>query len=146
MNLTDLAGVGAAGIEGAAARSELIVIEEVGPMELVSPEFRRAVAKSIETGKPLLEVVHERLEDDLLGELRSKAASLTTVTVENRDAVADALASKLLASVGGPKAGTGPSPAGSSELGLPRPNGCARAPSQKPFWVRTATPKSVVSK
>ena len=104
VNLTDLAGVGAAGIEGAAARSELIVIDEVGPMELVSPEFRRAVAKSIETGKPLLAVVHERLEDDLLGELRSKAASLTTVTVENRDAVADALASKLLASVGGPKA------------------------------------------
>ena len=104
VNLVDLAGVGAAGIEAAAATSELVVIDEVGPMELVSPEFRRAVMKCIEVGKPLLAVVHERLEDDLLSELRSKATSLTTVTVENREALTDELASKLLSDLGGPRA------------------------------------------
>ena len=104
VNLTDLAAVGAAGIEAAVASSELVVIDEVGPMELVSPEFRRAVAKCIDEGKPLLAVVHERLEDDILAKLRSKASSITTLTVENREGVADELASKLLQAVGGPKA------------------------------------------
>ena len=103
VNLTDLAGVGAAGVEAAAASSELVVIDEVGPMELVSPEFRRAVARCMDAGKPLLAVVHERLEDDILSALRSKAESLTVLTVENRDDVADDLASRLLAAVGGPK-------------------------------------------
>ena len=71
VNLVDLAKVGAAGLEAAAAGSEVLVLDEAGPMELVSPEFRRAVRRCIDSGKPLLAVVHERLEDDLLGELRS---------------------------------------------------------------------------
>ena len=104
VNLTDLAGVGAAGVEAAVAASELVVIDEVGPMELVSPEFRRAVTKCISSGKPLLAVVHERLEDDLLNALRTKATGLTELTVENRDRGPEELASKLLAAVGGPKA------------------------------------------
>ena len=61
VNLEDLARVGAAGLDAAAASSEVIVVDEVGPMELVSPEFRRAVTRCMESGKPLLAVVHERL-------------------------------------------------------------------------------------
>ena len=103
VNLTDLALIGAAGAEAAAAGSEVIVIDEVGPMELVSPEFRRAVARCIASGKPLLAVVHERLEDDLLSELRSKAAETFVLSVENRDEVADRISSLLLEAAGGPK-------------------------------------------
>ena len=103
VNLTDLAGVGAAGVEAAAAASEVVVIDEVGPMELVSPEFRRAVSTCISSGKPLLAVVHERLEDDLLSELRSKAQEIFVLTVENRDEAADAIFSALLQAAGGPK-------------------------------------------
>ncbi len=103
VNLSDLASVGAAGLSKAAASSEMIVIDEVGPMELVSPEFRRAVRACIDSRKPMLAVVHERLEDDLLTELREKAESTVTLSVENRDATADLLALSLLAAVGGPK-------------------------------------------
>ncbi|MDG6964247.1 MAG: NTPase [Nitrososphaerota archaeon] len=104
VNLADLAEIGAAGLEAAAERSELIVVDEVGPMELVSPEFRRAVEKCGATGKPMLAVVHERMEDDILGELRARAEEVVVLTPENRDAVADDLGAKLLAAVGGPKA------------------------------------------
>jgi nucleoside-triphosphatase len=103
VNLTDLAEIGAVGLNTAANSSELIVIDEVGPMELVSPEFRRAVRKCIESGKPILAVVHERLEDDLLSELRTKAQLIATLSVENRDTTAEELGSTLLAAVGGPK-------------------------------------------
>jgi nucleoside-triphosphatase len=103
VNLSDLAKVGAAGAEAAATGSEVIVIDEVGPMELVSPEFRRAVAKCIASGKPMLAVVHERLEDDLLHELRSGAVETFVLSVENRDQVTDAVASVLLKAAGGPR-------------------------------------------
>ena len=104
VNLTDLARVGAAGVDAAASASELIVIDEVGPMELVSPEFRRAVQKCIASGKPMLAVVHDRLEDDLLSELRSRAEALFVLTPENRDSAAEELGEKLLAAAGGSKA------------------------------------------
>ncbi len=103
VNLADLSAVGAAGLAKAAVSSEVIVIDEVGPMELVSPEFRKGVRGCLDSGKPILAVVHERLEDDLLAELREKARETIAVTVENRDEVEDGLARSLLEAAGGPK-------------------------------------------
>ena len=103
VNLTDLANIGGTALESASSASELIVVDEVGPMELVSPEFRRGVQRCIDSGKPLLAVVHERLEDDLLNELRGKAEMIMTLTVENRDAAVDELGQALLKAAGGPK-------------------------------------------
>jgi nucleoside-triphosphatase len=103
VNLTDLANIGGAALVAASSSSELIIVDEVGPMELVSPEFRKGVRRCIDSGKPMLVVAHERLEDDLLNELRAKAESITTLTVENRDAAADELGEALLNAVGGPK-------------------------------------------
>jgi len=51
----------------------------------------------------MLAVVHERLEDDLLNELRDKAEANITLTVENRDTAADELGMALLKAAGGPK-------------------------------------------
>ena len=103
VNLTDLARIGGEALEAASSSSELIVIDEVGPMELVSPEFRKGVSRCIDSGKPMLAVVHERLEDDLLNELRERAETITTLTVENRDKAVDELAEALLKAAGGPK-------------------------------------------
>jgi nucleoside-triphosphatase len=103
VNLVDLARIGAAGVDGAATGSEVIVVDEVGPMELVSPEFRRAVGRCIRSGKPMLAVIHERLDDDLLNELRAKATETVTLSVENRGEMVDLLAGALLKAAGGPK-------------------------------------------
>ncbi|MDG6986074.1 MAG: NTPase [Nitrososphaerota archaeon] len=103
VNLVDLAKVGAAGVSAAADVSEVVVIDEVGPMELVSPEFRRAVEKCIRSQKVVFAVVHERLEDDLLAELRSSAEETFELTVENRDSTADEAAVVLLGAAGGSK-------------------------------------------
>ena len=100
VNLNDLSKVGAAGLLKAAEISEVIVIDEVGPMELVSPEFRRAVGACVESGKPLLAVVHERLDDDLLNELRENAAKSVSLTPENRIEAAEEVASEILTSMG----------------------------------------------
>jgi nucleoside-triphosphatase len=103
VNLGDLAKVGARGLEAASAASEVIVIDEVGPMELVSPEFRRAVEMCRRSGRPLLAVVHERLEDDIILELRREATHIFELTPENRSEAVDEIATAVLAAAGGPK-------------------------------------------
>jgi nucleoside-triphosphatase len=103
LNLADLARVGAKGLSDAAAKSEIIVVDEVGPMELVSPEFRRAIRACIDSGKPILAVVHGRLEDDLLAELRSKARGTVELSQRNRDEATDGLARDILEVLGVPK-------------------------------------------
>jgi nucleoside-triphosphatase len=103
VNLSDLASVGARGLKDAVANSELIVIDEVGPMELVSPEFRRGVQECMACGKPILAVVHERMQDDLLEELKSKADFTVAVTVQNRDSLPDELTTRFLENLGIPK-------------------------------------------
>lgn len=104
VNLRDLAEIGAKGLLKAAANSELIVIDEVGPMELVSPEFRRGVAACLASGKPMLVVLHERLDDDLLNMIREKAKESHSLTVENREEVVEHLVEVLLAATTSPKA------------------------------------------
>jgi nucleoside-triphosphatase len=46
--------VGAPAIERATARAALIVVDEIGKMELFSNRFRQAVLSALESGKPLL--------------------------------------------------------------------------------------------
>jgi nucleoside-triphosphatase len=97
VNLQDLASVGARGLSDAAVSSELVVMDELGPMELTSPEFRRAVRTCIDSRKPILAVVHERLEDDLIAELRSKATETLELSQDNRDAETERLAKTIAA-------------------------------------------------
>jgi nucleoside-triphosphatase len=104
VNLTDLANVGAAGLKRAAATSELIVVDEVGPLELVSPEFRRGVEACMVSEKPMLVVLHGRLDDDLLNKLRANAEKTIELSIENRDSVVEEVVADLLDAVGGPKA------------------------------------------
>lgn len=103
LNLADLASVGAKGVSDAAMRSEIVVIDELGPMELTSPEFRKAVRACLDSGKPVLAVVHERLEDDLIVEMKSKALETVELTQYNRDETIDRLAGDVLKAMGSPK-------------------------------------------
>ncbi|QQG48983.1 MAG: NTPase [archaeon] len=103
VNLGDLASIGAEALERAAVRSEVIVVDEVGPLELVSPEFRRAVKTCMGSGKPMLVVIHERLDDDLLNEIKGVAAETVTVTSDNREEVPAALGDSVMDSIGGPR-------------------------------------------
>ncbi|HKT22137.1 MAG TPA: nucleoside-triphosphatase, partial [Nitrososphaerales archaeon] len=61
------------------------------------------VSKCIASGKPILAVVHERLEDDLIHELRSGAEETFVLSVENRDEVTDLVSAALVKAAGGPK-------------------------------------------
>lgn len=97
VSLTNLSDFASKAVERALSDSELIVIDEVGPMELMSPEFRRAVKKVLESGKPALMVVHMRMNDPLVEEIKERHdAKMYQVTPENRDTLPTLLLTAIM--------------------------------------------------
>jgi nucleoside-triphosphatase len=83
VNLEDLNNIGVAAIKNAMS-SELIVIDEIAPMELKSPEFIRAVEEAIGSDKNMLVVLHQKSAHPLAERIR-RGFEVYTVTYENRE-------------------------------------------------------------
>ena len=97
VDVKGLAEVGAAALRGAAVGAELIVIDEVGPMELTSPEFKRAVEACLGSGRPLLAVVHEMMKDPLIDQIKALPGKMMIeVTLQNRDGLPATIAREIL--------------------------------------------------
>lgn len=86
----DLDGIGARAVE-AALKCDLIVVDEIGPMELSSRKFVSAVEMAIASSKPMLVVLHEWSNHRLAKKIRS-TFKVITVTLENRNPLADEIA------------------------------------------------------
>lgn len=91
----DLDCIGAGAIK-AALKCDLIVVDEIGPMELSSRKFVSAVETAIASSKPMLVVLHEWSNHRLAKKIRS-TFNVITVTRENRDALADEILGALTA-------------------------------------------------
>jgi nucleoside-triphosphatase len=86
VNLSDLDAIGAISILNAVADADVIVVDEIGPMELVSPAFKDAVSRAIENEKPVLGTIHYRARDSLITAIKArKDAEILEVTQENRE-------------------------------------------------------------
>ncbi len=97
VNLRYLAEGGVKALISSFETSDLTVIDEIGPMEMFSPEFRRAVVRVVDSGRPVVGVIHKRLKDPLLIKLRSaECVRLLEVTLENRDALPVQLANEVM--------------------------------------------------
>jgi nucleoside-triphosphatase len=94
INLQNLENIGARAIERAAEVAELVVIDEVGPMELFSDGFVRAVEAALESDKPMIVVVHAMSRHPLAKRIRTEFA-LFTVTEKNRDDLVEEIASEF---------------------------------------------------
>jgi len=57
VDIRDLEEVGAASLEAARKKFPLVIIDEIGNMELVSPRFQRAVIACLESPVPVLGVI-----------------------------------------------------------------------------------------
>ncbi len=93
VRLDDLDQVGAKAIEDA-LHSDLIVVDEVGPMELSSKRFVAAVEKAIASDKPMLVVLHQWSQHPLAKKIR-KSFRVITISKENRDRLAEEVASEI---------------------------------------------------
>ena len=90
VNLEDLERIGVKAVVDAVERLDVVVVDEVGPMELFSEEFRKAVKRAVESGKLVVGVVHWKAKDRLIDEIKTRPeAELHVVTLENRDSLAE---------------------------------------------------------
>ncbi|MCQ1537293.1 NTPase [Methanosarcina sp. KYL-1] len=76
VNLEDLEGIGANALRNALA-CDLVVIDEVGPMELKSDEFISAVEEVLESDRPVLAVLHRSSKHPLVQRIREEFEVLT---------------------------------------------------------------------
>lgn len=93
VHLDDLERIGAQAVENALS-CDLIVVDEIGPMELSSHRFVLAVEKAIASPKPMLVVLHEWSNHRLAKKIRG-SFRVVTVTRENRDSLVEEIAQAL---------------------------------------------------
>lgn len=88
VEMHDLESIGVRAIIDAVDGSDVVVIDEIGPMELFSGGFKEAVKKALECAKLVLCVVHRRAHDPILDSLKNREdAELFEVTLENRSSL-----------------------------------------------------------
>jgi nucleoside-triphosphatase len=94
----DLDRIGAEAILFAIKGSDLIVVDEVGPMELTSSRFKEAVQAALTSEKRLLGTVHRNAQDSLVRTIKSSPSiEVIEVTHENRDSLAATLVGRFMA-------------------------------------------------
>ncbi len=100
VNLTDLDAVGVASIRDAVKNMEIVVVDEIGPMELFSSAFREAVAQAVESGKPVLGTIHFELRDPFVNGIRKhEDAEVFEVNLEKRETLHNLIIEKVIHSL-----------------------------------------------
>ena len=97
VNLSDLESIGVNSILEAIKDADVIVIDEVGPMELFSKTFKEAVIKAMESDKAVLGTIHYRARDPLINSIKSREdAEIIEVTYENRGSLHSLILDKVV--------------------------------------------------
>jgi nucleoside-triphosphatase len=84
-------------LTNAIRNSEVIVCDEIGPMELKSREFVDSVRNLLYVDKKVIVVLHQKLQHVVTDEFRDKASLLINLDLENRDKVNEILLDRLFA-------------------------------------------------
>lgn len=75
VNLNDLEKIGVEAVLQAVKEKELVVIDEIGKMEIFSPDFKKAVIKALESDKRVLATV-KLTPDSFTKEIRKRPGTL----------------------------------------------------------------------
>jgi nucleoside-triphosphatase len=82
-------------LNNALITSEVIICDEIGPMELKSKELVNAMKNLLNTDKRVIVVMHQKLEHPLTDEFRKKSSSLININLGNREGLIETLLDKL---------------------------------------------------
>jgi nucleoside-triphosphatase len=86
VNLSDVERVGATAIQRAIAEADVIIIDELGPMELHSGPFIVGVEMSLQSSKHLIATIHKRASHPIVTAIKSNPNyEVVEVTVNNRE-------------------------------------------------------------
>jgi nucleoside-triphosphatase len=97
VNLTDLESIGTQSISNAVKKNDVVVIDEIGPMELFSDKFIEATKTALESEKLVIAVVHWKIDDKLIVEIKNRQdAEVFNVTTQNRDKLSEDLVERTV--------------------------------------------------
>lgn len=97
VDLSDLESIGVAALERGLVSARLIVIDEIGKMELFSGRFRQITLECLDSPTPLLATIRLK-PDSFTDAIKSRAdVTLVRVTRENRDELPEKLMSMIAA-------------------------------------------------
>ncbi|MBC7327563.1 NTPase [bacterium] len=87
INLVDLEQIAVKSIEDAIQNKDIIIIDEIGKMELLSPLFRQIVIKALDSPKPVIATLH-RANDPFLNSIRAREDTIVFwLTPNNREQI-----------------------------------------------------------
>ncbi|MBO3833433.1 MAG: NTPase [Candidatus Brockarchaeota archaeon] len=97
VNLAEIERVGVKAITDAVERDEVVIIDEIGPMELYSESFRKAVSEAFASAKSVVATIHYRASQNPFCRtiLSREDVSTFVVNVENRDVLPKTILDKL---------------------------------------------------
>lgn len=97
VNLDDLDQIGVKAIQNALEHADVVIIDEVGPMELFSSAFRQVVGNAANSYKPVLGVIHHSARDPVIDLIKKRDdADVFVVTMENRQHLHDLLIQRTI--------------------------------------------------
>jgi len=97
VNLEDLKNIGVNSILNAIENADIIVVDEIGPMELFSQAFKDAVLQAVESTKPLLGTIHFKAQNPLINAIKARNdVEILQITNENRQNIHNLIITKIL--------------------------------------------------
>jgi nucleoside-triphosphatase len=85
VNLRDLRTIGVNAILSALRNADVIIIDEIGPMELYSSDFIDAVTRAMKSTKIIIGIIHYRARDPLIFFIKTaQKTRIVEVTSANR--------------------------------------------------------------
>ena len=77
-------------------RSDVIICDEIGPMELKSKGFIGSVKNLLYLNKKVIVVVHQKLQHPLIDRFKNKSSLTLNLELENREKVKEILLNRIL--------------------------------------------------
>lgn len=93
VNLEDLNNIGVKSINNALSY-DLVVIDEIAPMEFKSKEFVQIVEKALESDRDMLVVLHQKSNHPLAQRIREEF-EIYTVTEDNRESIVTEIINRI---------------------------------------------------
>jgi nucleoside-triphosphatase len=72
VNIGDLNKIGVNALENAILSADYVMLDEIAPMELKSPEFARAIKKVFNSSKTVIAVIHKKSTHEIIQEIKNR--------------------------------------------------------------------------
>lgn len=97
VNVPNVDSVSKSAISRALDEADLLVIDEIAPMETYSDEFKKQAKRALDSEKPLLAVVHRRSKSGFIGEVKARQdIRIFEVNEETREELPERLTKLIL--------------------------------------------------